>query len=486
MARACQVDESLSQYWDTLLRDRKTEEVGLLLGSVGETSKDFLYGLIPTLGVDELKPIICEAGESGQSSKSNKKGGGRSNSNKGSQPTITISIDLVVDHALAVARQLPGGVSVAGVYFLAPDGGLQSAALQICEIMEQYRAVDKGIGEMFVFHVPSNSKNQGLRVVPNEARSFSDMIPCEIKYGKIIQQLVAFKYSYDLNLGKVPDTKATSLKDCLQEAVATEHDLILNMEGVVSSVNISLQGDTLIVDSLPQDTSQAMLLQQPYQLELYSPPHLICEEDLIENDIVMQNSQVQGYGQLSGSMHGITYINRRATLDQALGLVKKELMRSLQTRLDMLIEDAVQAEQEQEEAAPDEKTLPQILFSADMQQSQSLVLPRRVAYPWKAGFKFLDYLLDGETLDYSMIRVEESNIGNLETSQLFEEWEQVAIQPNDAQKWTPFRNGAGKIGKIGQKQNKGLAKLRDPGFLIMLYGIIVGLFAIALYYVFKS
>ncbi|GLI61311.1 hypothetical protein VaNZ11_003666 [Volvox africanus] len=181
MSRTCQADDSLGRQFETLLLQQPCPEIGLLVGkSSAGSSKVSLYGTIKTPCQEGLDPITvsgtgaCAGPAAGGSSKAGKKAGSGTRTGTGASPTgvaVTLDIDWISEHAMQVARMLPGGLSVLGIYVFCPDAAYNTAVPQLCTLLVSLAAfclpkLAGGDAHLLLLHIDASSRKQALRALP--------------------------------------------------------------------------------------------------------------------------------------------------------------------------------------------------------------------------------------------------------------------------------------------------------------------------------
>ncbi|GIL73792.1 hypothetical protein Vretimale_5347 [Volvox reticuliferus] len=251
MFRTCQADDSLGRQFESLLLQQPCPEIGLLVGkNAAGSSKASLYGTIKTPCQEGLDPILVSgtgagAGPAaGGSSKAGKKAGSGTRTGPGASPagvTVILDLDWISEHARQVARMLPGGLSVLGLYVFCPDAAYTAAVPQLCTLMASLAAfcvpkpaaaaaaasgAPAGDSHLLLLHIDASSRKQVLRAVPvapfplpgatvNTATaataSSASLRPVELKFGPTLGSLVLLRcwHGVDLTL-PIPSSAGTS------------------------------------------------------------------------------------------------------------------------------------------------------------------------------------------------------------------------------------------------------------------------------------
>ncbi|GIL49302.1 hypothetical protein Vafri_5676 [Volvox africanus] len=246
MSRTCQADDTLGRQFETLLLQQPCPEIGLLVGkSTAGATKSSLYGTIKTPCQEGLDPIIVSgtgtgAGPAaGGSSKAGKKAGSGTRTGTGASPTgvaVILDLDWISEHARQVARMLPGGLSVLGLYLFCPDAAYNAAVPQLCTLLTSLAAfclskpaaatgdAPTGDAHLLLLHIDASSRKQALRALPvsalpqqqrgtsatttaavaaaaaSAAASSASLRPVELKFGPTLGSLVLLRCWHGVDL----------------------------------------------------------------------------------------------------------------------------------------------------------------------------------------------------------------------------------------------------------------------------------------------
>eukprot|EP00850_Spirogloea_muscicola_P017797 SM000156S02153 [mRNA] locus=s156:233605:237381:+ [translate_table: standard] len=378
-------------------------QVGILVGRVGEASRDFVFALVPT------PPKDAEAAAS--QPPDGPPGKGRAAASKKSAPEagLVIDEDWVAEHARQVARMLLGGMRVVGIYAFSTDAAFKAATAVLWQAVKGVAAATGSLlgasMDPLLLHICSSPKKYTLRRCTLDAPFASSLKPSELKFGKTLSQLHAFvtEHAVHINLPIMEGSRqeqAPALRAAAEAAIQREQSSLASAVALVDGT-LAVPDSSLGVGNTsnpPQEVGMLMPLPQTASTE------------------GGDGRQVLGVLSIEGVVHARAYASSRDTLQRALADLKADIITSLRSRLDLLCDEAEAAAEEEEEehtAAPDSQSL----LGESQPQTTSLLLgthfakvscmwqmPRRVLAVWKDGALVCDYLLQDETLEHARER----------------------------------------------------------------------------------
>eukprot|EP00850_Spirogloea_muscicola_P012105 SM000077S21579 [mRNA] locus=s77:294879:298669:+ [translate_table: standard] len=423
-------------------------QVGLLVGRVGEASRDFVFALVPTPPKDA---------ETAASQPPDAPGKGRAAASKKSAPAagLVVDEDWVAEHARQVARMLLGGMRVVGIYAFSTDAAFKAATAVLWQAVKGVAAATGSLlgasMDPLLLHICSSPKkysttchcsascNKASRTHSSSFRSLmqspeilwalpspplgmwpirytlrrctldapfaSSLKPSELKFGKTLSQLHAFvtEHAVQINLPiteGLRQEQAPALRAAAEAAIQREQASLASAMALVDGT-LAVPDSSLGVGN----TSNA-----PHKVEMLMP---LSQTASTEGG---DGRQALGVLSMEGVVHARAYASSRETLQRALADLRADIITSLRSRLDLLCDEAEAAVEEEEEehtAATDS----QALLGESQPQTTSLLLgthfakvscmwqmPRRVLAVWKDGALVCDYLLRDETLEHARER----------------------------------------------------------------------------------
>ncbi|KAG6540854.1 hypothetical protein Mapa_017784 [Marchantia paleacea] len=398
MGRTVVGDESqLEAQVDSIFRSGCSVQVGLLVGKLGTgSSRDLVFALVPTPPKDGEEAASLGPGDpKGQKDAGSKKG------NKGKPASagvpMQISTDWVAEHARQVSRMLLGGIHVVGIYVFSSEGSFKSSLATLWKAVTAVAAVvqsanEGDASEYLLLHIASSPRRLSCRSCPGNAPfSATTLRPCDWRTGKILNNLQEFSCSYTVDIRypvviDQPTKKLESLRKYLYSAIAAEATRLQTAQAIVDG---SLaQPDNLLGAGCPV-----------HEVEFIQPiggrgvPGSICN-----------GMKTKGRVLFKGDLHARAYAIVREPLSRAVADLKGDIVASLKSRLELLVDEAEEAEddarmQEQDaDPSPPPETLLSSQLSLDVKE-HSFAMPKRVLVPWLEGAMICDYMLPDENLE---------------------------------------------------------------------------------------
>ncbi|CAM6119482.1 unnamed protein product [Calypogeia fissa] len=386
MGRTVVGDENqLEAQVDAIIRSGKPAQVGLLVGKLGSAgSRDIVLALVPTpMNEDDVPPTL-----------------GVSASNEPSRKgvdSMQLSAEWVGEHARQVSRMLCGGMSVIGVYAFCTEGIYKSSQAILWQAVMTVAALgtpslDGGdMSEYLLLHISSSPRRFSCRSCQKGSNfSTTALRPCEWKLGKLLNNLQEFSCTYNVDISypvKIDGTEAANnkIRENLLAAISYEADRLQTARAVVDGS-----------------------LAEPEKL--LGPGSTVHTVDLllpIDGGANVQPSggdaKIVGKVIYKGEVHARSYGIVREPISRAIAGLKEDIVASLRSRLELLIDEAEQAAGDAQYENTDsmqEVTADSLLMrhlSSDIPE-QSLVMPRRVFVPWVDGAMISDYMLPDENL----------------------------------------------------------------------------------------
>ncbi|KAL0285081.1 UNVERIFIED_CONTAM: hypothetical protein Sangu_2793600 [Sesamum angustifolium] len=196
-----------------------------------------------------------------------------------------------------------------------------------------------------------------------------------------------------------------------------------------------------------------------------------------------------------GFVCSLAYLNSKEPVSQALLDIKEDIIRSLQSRLEIMcdeadryIESVAEIGQERSTDLPSDQPVPH--FDLHVQRKPcSLSFPRRVFVPWLQGTYICDYIQSSETMevlkdhctelmsievptDTSEILEPESEASTVITTTTKSFWD---IATDHSSAGTPVNSVSKKIRKIGNEELAKSVNKPTVAILVLILAVIVGL-----------
>ncbi|GLC34875.1 hypothetical protein PLESTB_001173200 [Pleodorina starrii] len=418
MARTCQADDALEKQFEALLKQQAGPEVGLLVGKHATGAKALLYGTIKTPSQEQLEPIVVAGGAGppagGQAAR--RRAGGPAAGGGGA--AVSLEVEWITEHARQVARMLPGGLSVLGLYVFCPEAAYSVAAPQLCALLAGLAAAclsptgtaTTAAGDaaaaaggdaqqqqqhqqpyLLLLHIDSTSRKQALRALPvstsvstaSASASVSSLRPVELKFAPTLGSLVLLRCWHGVDLAlPVPTAGAAGgggggeggsgaqLRRQLAALVAAESERIRCGVFVAAGGSVPAEsaqvGEALSCPSGSGSGSSGPLHVPTFDLTFLAPPRCLEPQPHTSAEAAgapASQSQTQqaaglvavGQARLRGCLQGLAFVGKREAVGRAVADLKADLLASLSARLDLLVEEAARvSEQLQEEGQQQE------------------------------------------------------------------------------------------------------------------------------------
>lgn len=429
-SRTCLIEEAPVQaLLDALLRvPHAPAQVGLLLGKLEVTSsRDFILALVrtpekPGAGDDD------DGDDDGQLSRS---------STRGSIPggLIEVDEDWIVEHATQVARMLPGGLAVVGVFAFASDAAWRAASPALCRA-----AVEVGIacgggsigGSMdadaadrscLVLHLSSSTRKVSLRRCGTVAGSgptsaLPAPTPVEFKLGSVLKNMVRVDATYDVDA--VLTGRGGNLRAAAEELIASEASRVESAE-VLLGGRLRHPDDPMaaVVDKTQATETQATAAgEMPPQATPRVTARLLCPPRCAAVKAKVSGSIPAGVvtGQSEGTwfearVRGVlavrAYVYARESARRAAADLRADVIATLRARIDLLLDEADREAEGGNETAAGSSAHALAEGAPPPPGAISVGLPRRSWVRWMDGCEVCDYLAEGESAEDAVERCRE-------------------------------------------------------------------------------
>ncbi|KAJ1694464.1 hypothetical protein LUZ63_011162 [Rhynchospora breviuscula] len=383
-------------------------QVGLVIGKVSATSdRGHVYALIPTPPTDGGDPacsLRSEGGGVGRDEK--KKGGSKKPSNEVAQ-SVMIDADWVAEHARQVSRMLLGGINVVGIYIWAPEASFKATSTAIFSLVIKGVAqavpwYDTQFDERLLIHISYAPRRWACRICNWTSGSLR---PCDLKLSKVVASLQEFRCMCNFEI-RLPIGKTSS----------PDHNLFKNVVSKgINNLSKKLQTAKALMDGNLVEDDASLSTEGPCNLELLLPFEIESnpEESSLED--------VAGLVLFSGSVCASAYLGPRESVSQAISDLKGDIIASLRSRLNLMLDEAEGGEDLAGGDVQSDKSICQLNFH-ELKKGYQVSFPRRVMVPWTDGLYVCDYLQPSETFEDTKDRCKEmmSMEGTMDTSAILE------------------------------------------------------------------
>ncbi|KAK6245814.1 ODR-4-like - like 1 [Theobroma cacao] len=393
MVKAVVGDETQLQ----LAEDRLSQfslpaQVGLVIGKLSSyLERGFVFDLVPTPQNDAGQPV-CSVLEA--SKFDSKKGSKPKSRTSDSSSSLVIDKDWVAEHARQVSRMMVGGMKVVGIYVWASEAAFKNSTMVLCQtvkgVAEAISFCDDDMDERLLIHICYSPRRWTCRNCTLSSNiTSSSLQPCDFKMGRVLTSLQTFKclYNFDLRLpiyqGKASNSQ--TLSDVLRNGISIYAKELRGAKAMIDG-HLVVNDETCKTDGLHE-----VELLLPFMKDMYI-------EACSQKDVI-------GVVSFTGSVCSFSFLNSKEPISQAIADIKDDIIRSLQSRLDIICDEADgdlgltdDGIMEESNDLSSEKPVSQLVLRS-LRKNCNLSLPRRVFVPWLAGTFISDYLQSSETLE---------------------------------------------------------------------------------------
>lgn len=393
MVKAVVGDETQLKFAeDRLSRSAIPAQVGLVIGKLNSTiDRGFVFDLVPTPPNDAGEPA-CSLSEAPKHDK--KKKGPKTKSLHDSSSSLLIDQDWVVEHARQVSRMLVGGMKVIGIYIWASESSFKNSTIILCQtvkgVADAASILETDRDEGLLIHIcysPMKWTCRNCTLTSNITSS--SLRPCDFKMGRVLTSIQTFRcmYNFDIRLPIYHDSasNAKTLTDFLQYGISIHAKELRGAKAIIDGC--------LVVGDEPCSSDGL------HEVELLLP---FMKDASVE---ACSQKEVVGILVFSGSVFSFACLNPKEPISQALADIKGDIIMSLQSRLDIICDEAdgdVGPTDDGCKEASDEistgKPVSQLVLHL-LRKQQCLSFPRRVFVPWLAGTYICDYLQPYDTVE---------------------------------------------------------------------------------------
>ncbi|KAK9833215.1 hypothetical protein WJX74_010611 [Apatococcus lobatus] len=299
MSRQLQTDRRVKDHIEGKLKTTQHLEVGLLLGAVGQGAKETLLQLVPTPTEEGQQPVVTLTSASTQ---------GASSKSKSSKAQTGIKVDnaSLNLHASLVINLLPGGLALIGAYFLGPAAANDQAFLELSRLKLN---PDAGAFWTAVLCIDSSSGKAIYQAASASARPRQSPVPCELKYGPMLENLQSVTCRYPLQSQLPVHCNGKQMISQIKRLVAEESNRISS--GLVflgrECCQNSNKGLHELVPAASQTSLEAILLSSP---------------SCCATAGTTASEESAGCLAVQGALHGLAFCHKRASLPEVANCLK--------------------------------------------------------------------------------------------------------------------------------------------------------------------
>lgn len=369
---------------DALVAARAGPEVGLVVGRLAVGSRDVVVALVPTPGDSEggggggvVVPDVSSKAKG-------KKGKGGQAAGGPAVRALNVDAEWVAEHAAAVGRMLPGGLSVVGVYAFCAEAALKQALPALGDAVraaaEAAPCLEQGApSDRVLLHVCSATRKCTARRCEGTAAPRV----VELKHAKILGGFHAVECDVALDAA-LPAQAGADLRAAAKKLLQRESARIAAAD---VAVGVELPDPAAQVTAvLGKDGA---LGGAPAAARLFLP--LGAASDAAAGPA----GACAGRVTLRGTLRCRAYVYGREPFSRLVEALRADAIASLRARLDLLCESEEAAAEEAEEEGGGPPAGP--LLSTPGAAPIDISFARRAFLPWlPGGVELCDHLAPGE------------------------------------------------------------------------------------------
>jgi hypothetical protein len=443
-----------------LIADRAPPQIGLIVGKREAGARDIILALVP------FPDWNAEGGDDdGDGAGAGSGTTGRPQRPASGGAPLDIDADAILEHTTQVTRMLPGGLDVVGAYAFASEGAWRSASGALARAAvaaapapapapDASAASSVSDPELFLLHLSAEDmRKKSLRRVRRStmAQPFALLPPAESREGKALASLVSLEAEVAVGLSAVvPRAFATrsgtakqhTLRSALEAALRLETARVMGSDALVEN---ALWDDDVAVSAVPRRSAADFLDENrdgaesnaptgdvfALRAELLVAPTSVSTRLHPNDDTLARTSSEDDGGTnvvrltFEGVVSARSYAFARANVGDAVSDLRRDVARSLRSRLDTFLDEADDALEEEEahgvtsynalasieralstrDASGKEQTSGALLADAMRLETNdasretvlTFAMPRRAWARWLGGLSVCDYLAQGET-----------------------------------------------------------------------------------------
>ncbi|KAL3845749.1 hypothetical protein ACJIZ3_003152 [Penstemon smallii] len=372
---------------DRLTRSSLQSQVGLVIGKLSsKLDRGFVFDLVPTPPNDAGEPpcSIIEGSKKKNSSKTK---------SQTESSALFIDQDWVSEHARQVSRMLLGGMKVVGIYIWVNESLFKNSTITLCQTVKgvtEAASMMTDLEERLLIHISYSPLRWTCRNCSLAAHiTSSSLRPCDFKMGKVLGSLQTFRctYNFDVRLPIAHEDglNAKRFADVLRDEIMIHAKELTSAKALING-KLMTEDEQCVSDDF-------------HEVEFLLP---LMQDKYVE---ACNQKEVLGILLFSGSVCSLAYLNSKEPISQSLVDIKEDIIRSLQSRLEIMCDEAdtklesvIDGGQETNSHVPTEK--PVAHFDLQEQRIQcNLSFPRRVLVPWLEGTYICDYVQSSETIE---------------------------------------------------------------------------------------
>ncbi|KAI7730305.1 hypothetical protein M8C21_019898 [Ambrosia artemisiifolia] len=371
-------------------------QVGLIIGKISSNlDKGFVLDLVPTPLNDAGAPAswVVESKEDGGKKKGGSKTKSQSQSNASSE-VLMVDKEWVAEHARQVSRMLVGGMKVVGIYIWVNESLFKNSTLVLCQtvkgVADAAPVRDFGWDERLLIHISFSPRRWTCKNCSLSSNiTSSSLRPCDFKMGRVLSILQKFKCVYNFDI-RFP---------IFRENVSSSGNFAGVLRDVISSHAEELKGAKALIDGNLVNVDEQLASDSMHEVEFLIP---FTQHTSFR---AYSKEDVVGILVFTGSICSFAYSNSKEPISQALADIKRDIISSLHSRLDVICDEAdgqmdsvADGSGESVNEVSAQIPIPQLQLQF-LRNRCGLSFPRRVFVPWLGDTYICDYIQPSETLE---------------------------------------------------------------------------------------
>ena len=305
--------------------------------------KDLILDIVPTPLQDD---VFTSSASTAKSLKS------KSVSSSANYDSVVVKVDTTwaVEHATQVDSMLPGGVQILGYYFYCSEKTFKNTktSMQVTTCLRNLERALKMKVPPVVLHVDATSRKTSAKSLNGDS-----LKTLELKFTKIennlvrVQSVFATSAAPTIVVGATGGAKAAKMGlvkelDRWREREARRLDRMALKVAAGSGAFVDADADVQVINLLKGAGSdhrdaQSKIGLRNLDLDIFCPFLTPAQGGL---------PRVYGRVQSTGTIKCIGYVYARDSAARILEALRMDLVRSMQTRIDVYVEEALEAEQQ--------------------------------------------------------------------------------------------------------------------------------------------
>ena len=329
---------------------------------------------------------------------------------------LDVDAEWVCEHACQLARILPGGLSVLGVYVLCDTRAFAPKSLQgLLKLINSEMLTAGPKNASILLHIDSS---RGILSAKEQDGSLFK--PCELQNSSLLTEIVEFRCDYPLDVSLDMSNEKEVVSELIEDMIQFEVKNRIRPSCIQPKCNSLTTSEQMIARYIKRDGMDhiPISLMMPYTvvgapaLGVSSASTSDAQEEKMSGTYVKK-----AHFSFKGAIECRGYVMKNEDIDEALDAIKQDIELSLRARLEILVEaaematDALLARQKSpvsSSSGTEKKTKHPLLDSLSMVGSYEPQFPQRAFLRWKqSACCYSDYIVEGDGVTEALARIRE-------------------------------------------------------------------------------